>query len=103
MSIGESVGRAKSNMKQGFKNTSLNLILIFLKVTTGLMLGLTIALVAQEMMDFGAFALTFVTIVIGGAFYKVSSGWTLASVLIFDLICVLVAMLLRMYILIAPG
>ncbi|MGE0633939.1 MAG: hypothetical protein AB7O96_16110 [Pseudobdellovibrionaceae bacterium] len=103
MSIGETVGRTKNNMQQGFRNTSLALILIILRVTTGLILGLTIALVAQEMMDYGAFALTFVTVVIGAAFYKTSSSWTLPSVLIFDLICVLVAMLLRMYILIAPG
>lgn len=103
MGFGDSVGRLRSNMQEGLKSTSLKALIIFLRVVTGLMLGLTIGLISQEILEFGAFALTFVTITIGAAFVKLSSSWTLASILIFDLICILIAMLLRMYILIAPG
>ena len=80
------------------KSTSSHLGLYSLKVLTGLLIGLTVALVGQEIIGYGNFSLTFVSVVILSIFLRISKYWRLTGVIIFDLICLLIAMLLRMYI-----
>jgi hypothetical protein len=43
-----------------------------------------------------------VCIIVSSVILRILSNWPLTSILIFDLICVLIALLLRMYIVIAP-
>lgn len=90
------------NMQEGVKTTSMNIFALSLRIITGLMLGFTLTLIAQEFIGFGQFLLIFGTLVIASLFMKLSSSWRVPHILIFDLICVLVAQLLRMYILLAP-
>lgn len=80
------------------KSTSSHLGLYSLKVFTGLLVGLTISLIGQEIIGYGNFSLTFVSVVIMGAFLRTSKHWSLTGIIIFDFICLLIAMLLRMYI-----
>ena len=86
----------KFNSRVG--NSSSHLGLYSLKVLTGLFLGLTLALIGQEIIDYGKFSLTFVSLLIIGIFLKMSRNWNLTGVLTFDFICFLIAILLRMYI-----
>ena len=102
MGLSERMSLMASQIQDGAKSTTKSLFNIFLRALTGLVLGFTLALVAQQMIGFGSFGLFFMTTVVLGLFYKLSSAWSIASILIFDLICVLVALSLRMYILIAP-
>jgi hypothetical protein len=73
-----------------------------LKLATGLLVALTIALIGQEMMGYGTFAFVFLMIVVTAGLLKIMSSWRLSAVLLFDLFCVLVALLLRLYIQVAP-
>lgn len=102
MGIGDKMRGMATNVQDGVKSTSISLFHIFLRLVTGFFLGLTLSLIGQQLMGYGTFALLFVIVMIMAAVYKISSSWTISKILIFDLICVLVGMLLRMYILVAP-
>ena len=100
--MSEMVGRMQSQ----FKKTSSDLALFSIKFVSGSVLGLTFALIMQEMLgnaegeNLVAFFLVIVVTV--GAFLRISKAWGLTAVLVFDLICVLLGMVLRLYIMVAP-
>lgn len=102
MSISEKMKGLSTNMHQGAKNSSISLLGLALRMLTGIMLGLTLALIGQELIGYGSFALLFTMVVVFGLVIKTTSSWTIGRILIFDLVLILVAMLLRMYILVAP-
>jgi len=91
-----------TNLQEGAKNSSVSLIGMTLRVLTGFMLGLTLGLIGQEVLGYGSMSLIFMMVVVMGLVVKTTSGWNIGKILIFDLFLILVAMLLRMYILIAP-
>lgn len=92
------------NQFQDRVKTSLShIVLIVLKLVTGLVIGLTFGLVGQELIGYGNLSLILVMVVIAASIMRILKFWSWGRVLAFDLICVLVALLLRMYILIAPG
>lgn len=94
-------------MQSGLKNTSSQVGLFALKFISGGVLGLTFALIMQEILgkaeNDNLIAFFFVIIVTTAAFIRIVKNWGLTAILIFDLICVLVGMLLRMYIMVAPN
>lgn len=90
------------NMQDRFKTSTNALALMGLKVVTGLFIGLTLALIGQEIIHYGWFSFVLVIVVTAGLMVKVSKSWSWTQLLIFNLICVLIALILRMYILIAP-
>lgn len=100
--MSEMVGR----MQTQFKKTSGDLFLFGLKLVSGAVLGLTFALIMQVMLGHAEgenmIAFVFVMTVITAAFLRLAKTWSLTVVLVFDLICILVGMLLRLYILVAP-
>lgn len=102
MGFGTKMNSFATNMQNGAKSSSVSLFHIFLRLITGLILGLTLALIGQEFFGYETFGLLFVIVVVVGAITKALSTWSISKILIFDLICVLVGMLLRMYILVAP-
>jgi hypothetical protein len=73
------------------------------KTMIGLILGLTFALIGDEIVGYGNFSFLLVIVVAAGALMKITKAWTWAHMAVFSLICVLIGLLLRMYILIAPG
>ncbi len=102
MSISDKMKGLTTNVQDGVKYSSVALLCLSLRIVTGFMLGLTLGLIGQELIGYGAFALTFMLVVVMGLVVKTTSEWGLGKILIFDLILVLAAMLLRMYILVAP-
>lgn len=92
-----------SNVQERFRVTSSAVTLFSFKLLSGLILGLTLALIAQEIIQFEVFSLVLVMLVTAACLLKVGKSWSWTHILIFDLICVLIGLLLRMYILIAPG
>lgn len=108
MSRGEYMGIASkatqfaSQVQQGAKNSTISILAMALKVFTGFVIGLTFALIGQEMIKYETFMFIFVMVVVWGLIFRLTMKWSLGSILIFDLISVLVALLLRMYILVAP-
>jgi cell shape-determining protein MreD len=73
-----------------------------LKIISALVLGLTIALITQQMMGFATLGLVFLTFTISAVFLALFKRLTTFNLLIVDLICVLVGLVLKMYILMAP-
>lgn len=83
--------------------TGSGLLVFTARLISGMILGLTVALVGQEATGYGAVSFWFVLIAVATGFVRISRSWTGSGVLIFDLVAVLMALVLRMYILIAPG
>lgn len=102
MGIGQKLQDFSGSVQNSAKNASISLAATILKVITAIMISLTVALIGQEVFAYETFAFSFVMIVISSAIWKLMQHWGLGAVLLFDLFCVLVATLLRMYILLAP-
>jgi hypothetical protein len=97
--MGNLIGNAQERLK-----TSTNaLLLLSFRMATGLFLGLTFALIGSQIIDYGWFSFVLVIVVTTGVILRVTRGWAWIHILIFNLICVLTGLVLRMYILIAPG
>lgn len=94
---------ALSSVHQNVRVASEGIFVFSLKLFSAFLLSTTMALILLEIIGFGTFSFVFVNITVFLAVFQGMKGWGLVSVLVFDLICVLIALLLRMYILIAPG
>ena len=92
-----------SNVQERFKTSTNALSLVAVKALSGVILGLTLALIGEEIIQYGVFSFVLVTVVTTACILRISKTWSWTQILIFDLICVLIGLLLRMYILIAPG
>jgi hypothetical protein len=102
MGITDKVERIASQMQDGVKRSTTSIFGVSLKSFTSFMLAYTVALIMQEMMTFGNFAFVFIMVVVTSLVMRLLWNWSILQVLLFDLICVLVGLLLRMYILMAP-
>jgi hypothetical protein len=91
------------NFQHRVKDSANGLGLFSFKILSGAIVGLTFALIGEVMVGYGTFSFMLVFLVVLASLWKISKGWKWVGILVFDLICVLVALLLRMYILIAPG
>ena len=92
-----------SKIQIQFKKSSSSLLLLGFRVFTGAMLGLTFALIGDEMISYGQFIFTFVIVAICLSFLRISRYWSFIAVVVFNLVCILVGMLLRFYIMVGPG
>ena len=101
--MSELVGKMQSQLKK----TSSGIALFSLKLVSGAVLGLTFGLIMQEVMEKGEgenlIPFFFVIVVVTAGFVRIAKSWGATAVLIFDLICVLIGMVLRLYIMVAPG
>ena len=92
-----------NNVQYKLKSSSTGLLVFTFRAATALILGLTFALIFQVMIGYQMLGFTFVITAISITFLRISRGWNGVTLLVFNLICVLVGLLLRMYILVAPG
>ncbi len=93
-------------MQTQLKKTSGDLFLFGLKLVSGTVLGLTLALIMQVVLGHAEgeniIAFVFIMTVGTAAFLRLARNWSLTVLLVVDLICILVGMLLRLYIMVAP-
>lgn len=85
------------------QGSSSRLGLYSLRLFSAIILGLTVALATDEILDFGTFSFVFVLIVTALLVMAISKKWRLGAILIFDLILVLIGLILRMYLVVAPN
>lgn len=100
--MAEFIGR----MQGGIKQTSNDFLLGTLRLLTGLFLGVTVGLVVQEILAQPpeiTLAFVFAVVTTTALVWRLTRGWGLAAILLFDLIMVLVGVLLRLYIMVAPN
>lgn len=102
MGLSEGMAKVTQQMQDGVRVTVTGLIGWVLKICSALALGFTISIIAQEVLKFGMLAFLFVMIVITGTVTRLIQKWSILNVLAFDLVCVLVGLGLKMYILLAP-
>lgn len=103
MSVGDKLSEFSSQMQSNMKSGFLLGLGFFLKVITGLLLGLTLTLVLQEIFQFGSFVFFFSVTGCTLLFLRLAKNWSLLFLLVFNLLAVLSGLLVRMYILVAPG
>ncbi len=97
------VNQIMGNMQHRIKSSSFGVFTILLKLVSGLVLGLTFALVGQEMIGYESLAFMFVMVVVLGVFLRIAKNWRVLGVVVFNVFLILAGMLLRVYIVIAPG
>jgi F0F1-type ATP synthase assembly protein I len=103
MGLTDKIKGFSNNVQQVTKQATYSLSHISLRIISGFFIGLVLALVAQELFGLGTFMLIFLNILFLALIYKILAPRTFFQIVIFDFICVLIASLLRMYILIAPN
>ena len=97
------MAQLSSNFQSKLKSSSAGFATWLLKVFSGFVLGLTLALMGEEVFSYGNFSFILVISVTVLIFLRLTKLWRWIPVVVFDLVMVLIGLLLRMYILIAPG
>jgi F0F1-type ATP synthase assembly protein I len=103
MGLTDKIKSMPANMQQGAKNATQSLSHILLRLISGFFVGFVLALIIQELFHMGSFMLVFLTVLFLSLIFTLLSRLSMLQIIIFDVICVLVGALLRMYILIAPN
>ncbi|MFK8138932.1 MAG: hypothetical protein AB8E15_11265 [Bdellovibrionales bacterium] len=85
------------------KRSSSSFGLVFIRLVSGLIYGLTMTLIFEQIFAYSNFAFWFVLCANLLIFMRVTKNWNFVGVLILNLFLVLLGMLLRMYVLVAPG
>lgn len=99
----QGIMRAGQFMNQSAKRSTLQILLIGSKLFVALHAGLVMGLVFQNLYEFGTLALVFVVVAFSSVFMKIMKGMTFIWVGVFGLFLALIALVVRMYIHIAPG
>lgn len=102
MGLTENLRTMASNLQQGARNSTVTLTQKILRLVSGIFLALILSLIIQEMMQSGTLMLIFFTILFTSVIYLFLGRFSILQILIFDLICVLIVSLLRLYIMVAP-
>ncbi len=102
MSITDNIKTMAANLQQGAKNSTVTLTQKVLRLLSGLFIALILSLIIQEMMQSGTLMLVFLTLLFTSIVYIFLGKFSVVQILIFDLICVLIALLMRLYIMVAP-
>lgn len=97
------MGQFVENFQYRIKSSSTGIAVLLFRLAVGAFLGLTFALIGEQTIAYGGFAFAFVIVTVTMMFLKISSTWRTGGVLVFALVCVLLGLLLRMYIMVAPG
>lgn len=84
------------------KKTSDGLLSFIFRLLSGAFIGLTLALVGEQIFLYATLSFLLVIIFVTGIFLRVTRGLGFWAVLLVDLVCVLLALLFRMYLLVAP-
>lgn len=102
MSLTDKMKDFSSQAQEKMVTGTQSIFLFLIKTVSGLILGFTFSLIIHEIFKTGTLNQIFVTLLTTVVFVKLTASWKFGAIFIFDLIAVLVAMLLRMYILMAP-
>lgn len=102
MSLVNNFKNVSDSLQQGAKNASITFTQIILRIFSGLYIGYILSLIIQEFVQSGTLSLVFFTMLFATIVYRLLRVWSIFQIFIFNVICILIATLLRMYIMIAP-
>ena len=103
MAISDNLNKVTSKIEQEINSGASRILLFCARLITGSFVSLTLGLIFQKIMGFEQIGLTFFCIVGILLFLKTTSSWTFLKIAVFNLIFILIGLVLRMYILVAPG
>lgn len=102
MSFVNNLKTVASSFQQGTKVATISLTQRLLRLISGFFVGLVLSLIIQVFAQSGMLMLIFFVTLFALIIYKALRSLTIFQIFVFDVICILVALLLRMYILVAP-
>ncbi len=102
MSLTDNIKSVAGSMQQGAKSATVSLTQRLLRLLSGFFVGLVLALIVQEFTKSSTLMLLFCLSLFTFIIYKLLRPLTILQVVIFDVICILIANSLRMYIAMAP-
>ncbi len=102
MGITDNLKSMASNLQQSARNSTVTLSQRILRLISGLFVALILSLIIQEMMQSGTLMLIFFMLLLTSVVYLFLVRFNILQILIFDLICVLIVSLMRLYIMAAP-
>jgi small-conductance mechanosensitive channel len=102
MGISENLRNVTSQMQQGAKNAGITVTQRALRFFTGFFVGAVLSLIIQEFTQSGTLILVFLILLFTAIFYRLLRPLSIWQILVVDVICVLIANTLRMYIQMAP-
>lgn len=102
MNLTDNLKNVTSNLQHGAKNASVSFGQRLLRLISGFFVGIVLALIIQEFTQSGTLMLVFFTVLFTAIIYRLLRPLSLLKILVFDIICVLIATSLRMYIMLAP-
>lgn len=102
MSLTDNIKNLSSNMQHGAKNASVTYAQRLLRLVSGFFVGMVLALIIQQFMQSSTLMLVFFTTLFTAVIYRLLRPLTVLQIFVFDIICVLIATSLRMYIMLAP-
>ncbi len=103
MSLSDKLSNSIDKMQEGTKNSLYSLFLLSVKLITCFFFGLLMALIFKELFQFGNLLFLFSFLVFGTIFYKFIASLSLRNLIVVDSFVLLVCLLLKMYIMIAPN
>lgn len=99
----DSMGEFIDNVQYQLKKNSQNIGLFLARFVSGVFLGVTLTLIGQQILGYGQLLFWFVIFLTTAVFLKMTKGWRWVGIIVLDFILILIGLLLKMYILIAPG
>ena len=102
MTFADYLKNLTSQVQQGAKTASISMSQRFLRLISGFFVGLVLALIVQEFSQSSTLMLVFFTTLFLAIIYRLLRSRTIIQIFVFDIICVLIAVSLRMYIMLAP-
>jgi len=102
MGLSDNLKNLTNQVQQGTRVAAVTLSQRVLRLLSGLLIGLVLSLIIQVFAQSGTLMLVFFITLFTVIIYRLLRRLTIFQIFIFDVICILVATLLRMYIIIAP-
>lgn len=102
MTFADNLKNLTSQVQQGAKTASVSMSQRLLRLVSAFFVGLVLALIVQQFSQSATLMLIFFTILFMSIIYRLLRTRTIIQIFVFDIICVLIAVSLRMYIMLAP-
>jgi hypothetical protein len=91
------------NMQDTLRRNSQSIGLFVLRFISGIFWGVVLTLIMQQVLGYGQLLFWFVIVLITALVVKLTKSWKWTGVVVLDFVLILMGLLLKMYILIAPG
>lgn len=92
-----------ASTQSGIKKGSGHLGLLLLRLFSAFLFAYAVALIWEGLLFYGRISFWFTFVVSLMVYMRVTRAWNVGAVLVLNLILFLVGLLLRMYVLVAPG